>query len=145
MAALILKPPAWRRAVDLPSTQDGFQELWETPSDPRARGAEGSSPGIRAWAVVEASWSPSLHQFSPVLRRLYTRTTGDVREIYPRGDRLIANGMASPGAGPEDRESRDRCLSLMRAALPLLITDPTATTLLALGARKIFIPEDVLA
>lgn len=133
-----LTSPGFRRTIDLPNGQKAYQELWECPSDLLAQ-----TPPVRAWAVLEVSWSPQLHQFVPSLRRLYTRPSGAVRQVYKQS--VHAHHLAAPASGPDDMDAARRTADWVKAALPLAITDDPPKTLFATTARKVFLPEDVLS
>lgn len=126
-----LRPSTYTRRVTLANGAAGYQKLWECTSAPA---------GVQGWAVLEISYSQVLRQCVPTLRRLFTRKTGVLREIYT--DAVEWRKLAMPAGGPEDMESMRRCASATIAALPLLLTD--GDTELAATARQLFPPEDVL-
>lgn len=130
-----LKAPAFRRRETLADGRTAYQELWEVPSDPRARG------DVRAWACLQVSYSPGLGQWVPSLRRIYTRSSGAVREVA--GTSMQPMRWNFTGA-ETDLDAARQCAQHARAFLPdLLVPEPPIVPNPI--ATKIFPPVDVLA
>jgi len=133
----MLKAPAFRTTVALSDGRAGYRELWECTSDPRLAKA---SADTRAWACIQVSYSPGSGQWVAELSRLYTRTTGTVREVKTKSMRpirwcVVADEDNLDAARACARRARERLPEFLRPAPPIQ-PDPIAVA--------IFIPEDVL-
>lgn len=131
----MLRPPAFRRQETLPDGRTAYQELWEAPSDPRAK------DGIQAWAVLQISWSSGMSAWVPSLRRLYTRKTGVVREVWGTSMQPIRWARITPDG--TDLDGARLCADYARLFLPDLIA-PDLPIVPHTVAVAIFPPRDVL-
>lgn len=113
----MLKPHGFRRSVVLPNTQRAVDTIWETPSDHRPK------RGVQSWAAVRVAWSPQLRQMVPTVMRLYTRKTGEQREVM--GSSVTLHQLALPAGGPGDTHAESEVEARVRAQIPVLISgDP---------------------
>jgi len=135
-----LRPAAFRNTVELPDGRGAtgrlaWRELWETPSDLRAKN------GTRAWACLQVSYSSGLGQWVPSLRRVYTRTTGAVREV----EGTAMQPMRWNVTGTEDVLDAARlCASQAKERLVSELLQPKVPIIPNPIAVSIFIPADVL-
>lgn len=125
----MLKPHGFRRSVVLPNMQRAVDTIWEIPSDHRP------AHGAQAWAAIRVSWSPVLRQMVPTVMRLFTRKTGENREVM--GASVTLHTFALPAGGPEDTHAESEVEARVRQVIPTLITgDPIVA--------RIFPATDVL-
>lgn len=135
-----MRPPAFRRSLPLADGQTAYEELWEVPSDPRAKVTPSGT--IRAWAVLAIRWSPVLRQMCPELRRVYTRNWGGSREVSTICVQALS--WAVPASGPDDVDARVRCADVVRSGIIDALDNPDVESLLTTGARRVFLAVDVL-
>lgn len=120
----MLKPHAFRRSVELPNTQRAVDLIWEAPSDHRPQ------HGAQAWAQIRVAWSPQLRQMVPSISRLYTRKTGEQREVMSTS--VMLTRLALPASGPADSHAETEVQANVMAALPALVaSDPVIARIAA--------------